>query len=236
MEFAQKSHVAIVGLGGVGSWAAEALARTGISEITLIDFDDVCVSNINRQIQALNSTVGYAKVQVIKNRLTDINPDIKVNLIQDFFSAENKDQCFQLGFNYVIDAIDSINAKSLLVSECVKRGVFIVTCGAAGGKMDSDKIKVSDLSLTEYDPLLSKMRRVLRQDYGFPKLKGKKFNVSAIYSSEISVTPEVCEQPTSGRLDCQTGYGSLVHITAVFGFKAAEIIICQIKKNSENLQ
>lgn len=225
---AKKSHVAVIGLGGVGSWAVECLVRSGVGEITLVDFDEVCISNVNRQLPALHSTLGYAKVSVLKNRVLDINPDLKINTVQDFFTHENYDKIFQLNFSHVIDAIDSIKAKTLLVAECYQRGIFVVTCGAAGGKMDSEKIQISDLALSQYDPLLAKLRKLLRKENGFPTKIGKKFGIMSVYSVEKSRQTESCG--AKGRLDCNSGYGSAVHITSLFGIKAAEIVIKEISK------
>jgi tRNA A37 threonylcarbamoyladenosine dehydratase len=220
------SHILVVGLGGVGSWALESLVRSGVGEVTLVDFDEVCVSNINRQLHALSSTIGKSKAKVLHDRCKDINPECKVNVIEDFFSADTEGQIFSSNYDMVIDAIDALSAKALLVKLCRDKNIPLIVTGGAGGKTDPTKIIIDDLAKTLNDPLLQKLRKFLRQRYEFPRGKRSKFGVMAVYSTELPVLPENCE--VAGSLDCSTGYGTSSYITATFGFFAAYKAIDQV--------
>ena len=219
------AHVCVVGIGGVGSWAAEALARTGIGAITLIDMDDVCVTNTNRQIHALSGNVGLAKAEVMAERIRLINPECRVTVVDDFVTPENVAEYLGVGFSYVIDAIDSVRPKAALIAWCRRNKVPLVTTGGAGGQIDPTQIQIADLSRTVQDPLLAKVRSLLRKEYAFTRAPKKKFGIPAVYSTEPLRYPEVgasCDTPASSSsgLNC-AGYGSSVCITATFGFFAA---------------
>lgn len=226
----QNKHIAIIGLGGVGSWAVESLARTGIGELTLIDLDEVCVTNINRQLPALHSTVGKAKAQVLKERILDINPSARVNIILDFVTPSNMQELISKEFDLVIDAIDSLKSKVELLSFCHSQGIKIITSGSAGGRRDISQIKKEDLGRTINDKFLMRVRKKLKREYGFPKLKNKKFHIPCIYSTEIVETASA----GSGKA-CDIYLGSLSYITGTFGFYlASEAINILIKDYETN--
>lgn len=224
----RQAHVFVVGIGGVGSWAAEALARSGIGALTLIDLDMVAESNTNRQIHALGDVYGKAKVDAMAERITAINPDCRIKTIEDFITPENTADFLAGPFDAVVDAIDQVRAKAAMVAHCKRHRLPIVTAGAAGGQIDPTQIRIADLSLTVQDPLLAKLRSVLRRDYGFPRDGKKKFGISAVYSTEQLRYPEtgaVCSTdsgPTG--LNC-AGFGSSVCVTSVFGMAAAAHVL-----------
>ncbi len=228
----QAAHVAVIGLGGVGSWAAEALARSGVGKITLIDLDDVCVTNVNRQVHALEDTVGQSKGRAMADRLGRINPGLEVHVEEAFFNAANAEAILSRGIDYVIDAIDSIDDKCVLVNECDRRKQPLVVSGGAGGKGDPSKVCRSDLGQTTNDPLLKRLRRKLRQEYGFSRDLKKSFGMTAVYSEENPVFPwsngTVCARPepdSSLRLDCATGFGTASFLTGTLGFTAAAVVV-----------
>ncbi|MCX7552807.1 tRNA threonylcarbamoyladenosine dehydratase [Marinicella sp. S1101] len=219
----QQSHVAIVGVGGVGCWAAEMLARSGVGQITLIDADELCVTNINRQIHALDSTVGKSKVQVMAKRINDINPECQVNCHEAFFMAGQADEML-IEYDFLIDAIDSIKHKVLLLAQCVQRNIPIITCGGAGGKTNPARIQTADLAKTSGDRLLKKVRYELRKHHGFKNKK--KFNIQAVFSDQQMILPfcDVDEQQ-SFKLDCDSGYGTSPMVISSFGVRAADVVI-----------
>jgi len=227
------THICVIGIGGVGSWAAEALARNGIGEITLIDLDDICVTNINRQIHALTHTVGLSKVDVMSDRIKAINPDCKVNIVEDFVTPDNLFDLLQPCFDYVIDAIDSVQVKTRLIAHCKRNKLPIITIGGAGGKTDPTQIQICDLSQTYQDPLLAKVRNQLRREHNFSRNIKRKFSIDAVFSTEQLVYPDqngnVCHQKPDNKgaikLDCSGGFGSTTHVTATFAFFAVSKII-----------
>lgn len=216
----QQSHVVVVGLGGVGSWAAEALARSAIGEITLIDFDHVSISNTNRQLHALDGEFGKSKIEVMAKRLSLINPDLKINCIDDFLKPENFQEYLPQGAA-ILDAMDDVASKLSLASWSHQKKVAYVMSGGAGGKLDPSKIEVVDLARATHDSMLAKIRASLRQQYGFEKDPKRKMNLRVIYSSEPRIGV------ASGGLSC-AGYGSTVTVTATFGFIAAAEILQQL--------
>mgnify|MGYP005812760527 CR=1 FL=1 len=237
----QQAHFCVIGIGGVGSWVAEAIARNGIGNITLIDLDDLCITNINRQIHALSNTVGLSKVEVMKERIKQINPDCTVNAIEDFVTIENLADLLPANFDYVIDAIDSVNIKTRIIAHCKRNKLPIITIGGAGGQVDPSKIAITDLSKTYQDPLLAKVKNQLRREFNFPradlaKASKRKFKIDAVFSTEQLRYPnkdyessgQVClakpeqddENNTSMRLDCSGGFGATTHVTASFAFFA----------------
>jgi tRNA threonylcarbamoyladenosine dehydratase len=228
LERFQAAHVCVVGIGGVGSWAAEALARSAIGQITLIDLDMVAESNVNRQIHALGDEFGKAKTRAMAERIRAINPACRVNEIEDFVSPDNLDQMLGKDFDYVIDAIDQVRAKAAMIAWCKTRGLPLITVGGAGGQIDPTRIDITDLAKTVQDPLLSKVRALLRKEYGFTRDQKKKFGVPAVFSNEPLRHPEtgaICDEtPTLTGLNC-AGYGSSVCVTAPFGlFAASEVL------------
>jgi len=229
----EKAHFCVIGIGGVGSWAAESLARTGIGAITLIDLDDICTTNINRQIHALSQTIGESKVDVMAERIKQINPDCQVNVIEDFVTLDNLRELMSIDFDYVIDAIDSVKIKTAIIAHCKRNKLPIITIGGAGGQTDPSKIEMCDLSQTYQDPLLAKVKNQLRREFNFPKADAKtsnkrKFSIDAVFSTEQLVYPDdegnVCHakksQDGAVRLDCSSGFGAVTHVTASFAFFA----------------
>lgn len=222
------SHVLIIGIGGVGSWAAEAFARSGIGHITLMDLDDVCVSNINRQIHATQKTIGQAKTQAMKERLLTINPELQVDTVDDFLDHDNIEEYVHKDYHLVIDAIDAVMVKTKLINHCKRQKTPIITVGSAGGKRDPQQITSRDLSKTQNDPLLSKVRNNLRRLHGFTRNPKYRFAITAIYSTEQMTYPDneggVCQTKEflddSARLDCSQGFGAATMVTATFAFVA----------------
>ena len=213
-----RSRVAVVGVGGVGSWAVEALARSGIGHITLIDFDQVAVSNVNRQIQALDSTLGEAKVLALQSRIRDINPDCRVTAVEEFLSGENLSQLIPAGgFDAVIDACDEARVKAALIAHARFNKIRLVVCGAAGGKCDPLKLRREDLAQATHDALLARIRNLLKKSLNIQPRKNGKFGVACIYLEEPSRRNASC---STSDLSC-SGYGSAVTVTAAMGFAAA---------------
>ncbi len=237
----QTAKIAVVGIGGVGSWAAEALARSGIQHITLIDLDDICITNTNRQIHTLHHTIGQPKVEVMAQRLRTINPEAHVELIQDFFTGTTAETLLAPRYDLVIDAIDSLQNKALLIASCRRLGIPLVSVGGAGGRRDPSLIRVADLALSQNDALLRKTRRILRADYGFPN--SGTLDIPTVYSIEIPVFPgsdgEVCERREEGsktRLDCDGGFGSASFVTGSFGFAAASAALRYLANSAHSVQ
>lgn len=221
-------HLCVIGIGGVGSWAVEGLARSGVGRITLIDNDTVCVTNMNRQIHALDSTLGQSKVEVMSRRIAEINPACRVDIIDDFLTMRTLENYLSRGYDYVVDAIDSIKFKSATIAFCARNRIPVVTTGGAGGMNDPTKIQVADLAQTYNDPLASRVRSTLRREYGFPRDPSKRFGVECVFSSEQPVYPQPDGSVSHRKpgihgvsLDCRFGYGATATVTAVFGFMAA---------------
>ena len=219
------AHCCVIGIGGVGSWAVEALARSGIGRLTLIDLDHIAESNINRQIHALEQTLGQAKVTAMAERVRAINPDCQVHTLDEFIDADNVAALLPF-CDGVIDAIDQVAAKAALIALCRARGQFLVTTGGAGGRVLPARVKVDDLARTVQDALAASLRARLRKNYGFPA--GKSFGIDCVYSDEPIRRPaaEACVADGSAPqgLSC-AGYGSSVAVTATFGFAAAAHLI-----------
>lgn len=232
LERLRTASACVIGVGGVGSWAAEALARTAVGRITLIDLDMVAESNTNRQLHALGDQFGRAKVDVMAERIRAINPACQVDTIEDFVTVENLAELLAPGFSVVIDAIDQVRVKVALLAYCRQRGQAVVVAGAAGGQMDPTQVRVADLSRTEQDPLLAKVRSSLRRDHNFPRGKNK-FAIPAVFSTEPLRYPASGESCATDKgpagLNC-AGFGSTVCVTSVFGMVAAAQaiqIICE---------
>jgi tRNA A37 threonylcarbamoyladenosine dehydratase len=223
------AHVAVVGIGGVGSWVAEALARSAVGEISLFDLDDVCVTNTNRQIHALTGTVGRAKVEVMAERIRAINPGCVVHAVADFVSRETMAACITEKMDCVIDCIDSVPAKAALIAWCKRRKIPIITTGGAGGQIDPTQIQVADLNKTFNDPLAARVRSTLRRDYGFSRTQGRNYSVPCVFSTEQLRYPQadgtVCQSKSftgeGVKLDCAGGFGAVMMVTASFGMVAA---------------
>jgi tRNA A37 threonylcarbamoyladenosine dehydratase len=232
LERFRSAHVCVIGVGGVGSWIAEALARSAIGNITMIDLDNVAESNVNRQIHALTNTIGKAKVTALAERIMQINPFCRVTEIEDFISAENLDDMIgRRGFDYVIDAIDNVRAKTALIAYCRANRIRLITIGGAGGQIDPTRIEIRDLCKTEQEPLLAKVRKRLRAEHGFPRGTKNKFGVDAVFSTEPLRFPEAEEACAVGDnaagitgLNC-AGFGSSMVVTASFGLVAAAQVL-----------
>ena len=224
------AHVCVVGIGGVGSWAVEALARSGVGRLTLIDADDLCVSNSNRQLPALEGQFGRSKVAAMAERCRAINPTIGVIEIASFLTPSNMAALLEGGFDLVLDACDSFRTKVELIAWCRRRKQAIVTVGSAGGRTDPTQVRVRDLSRTEHDAMLSLIRKKLRGEFNFPKNRDRYFGVPAVYSLENVRYPQadgsVCgirprlDPDAALRLDCGAGLGAATHITGTFAFAA----------------
>lgn len=233
LERFRTAHVCVVGVGGVGSWIVEALARTAIGKLTLIDLDNVAESNVNRQIQALSSTIGQAKIAALNERIHAINPFCDVTLVEDFIEPDNLAELIgNQGFDYVVDAIDSVKAKAALVAFCRDHALPLVMIGSAGGQVDPTKIAVRDLARTEQEPLLKKVRKVLRSQYGFARGEKARYDIDAVFSMEPLRYPEneaACaidgdERHNVTGLNC-AGFGSSMVVTATFGMVAASHVL-----------
>lgn len=221
-------HVFVAGVGGVGSWAVEALARTGVGQITLIDGDTVELSNTNRQLHTLSATLGLPKVAVMAERVRQINPDCQVSAMHEYINMENMVGYLDGGYDYVIDALDSIQFKSTMIAWCKRNKLPIIATGGAGGLTDPTMIQVADLSKTFNDPLAAKVRSRLRSDFNFTRNAKRNFGVECVFSSQQQLYPK--EDGTVSHekpgihgvsLDCRFGYGSATFVTASFGFMAA---------------
>lgn len=226
LERLQQAHICVIGIGGVGSWVVEALARSGIGELTLIDMDDICVTNINRQLPALTQTIGQLKTEVMQQRVQQINPQCKVHIIDDFLSQDNLSDYLDTDFSYVIDAIDNVKTKAALLAYCKRHKMKVITVGGAGGQTDPRQIQIADLSKTIQDPLLAKVRSVLRKEYHFSQNPKRKFGIDAVFSTQPLIFPQLtgaCE--TSASMNCANGFGAATMVTATFGFFAVARVI-----------
>jgi tRNA A37 threonylcarbamoyladenosine dehydratase len=227
----RQAHVAVVGIGGVGSWAAEALARSGVGRITLIDLDNVAESNINRQIHALGTTIGQAKVLAMQERIMLINPHCQVVCIEDFVEPENWPGLLPPGIDAVIDACDQIRAKTAMAAWARESGTLLVSVGAAGGKRHAHKVDIDDLVAVTHDPLLAQLRYRLRKHHYAPR-EGRKMGVVCVFSREAVASPDAsCVVQGDGSLNCH-GYGSTVAVTATFGQCAAGWVLDQLALRS----
>ncbi|WP_093321344.1 tRNA cyclic N6-threonylcarbamoyladenosine(37) synthase TcdA [Thorsellia anophelis] len=231
-----QAHICVIGIGGVGTWIVEALARTGIGFITIIDLDEICLTNTNRQIHATKDTIGLSKVSVMRDRVLSINPECVVTGIDDFICEENMVQLLSLGFDYVIDAIDSVSTKASVLAYCRRNKIKVITIGGAGGQIDPTQIQVADISKVVQDPLISKVRSILKSKHKLSQDKKGKFGIDCVFSTEQLRYPEangeVCFEKKqldgSMRMDCSNGFGAVTMVTASFGFVAVSHILKKI--------
>jgi tRNA A37 threonylcarbamoyladenosine dehydratase len=220
-----RASVAVVGVGGVGSWAVEALARSGVGNLTLIDFDHVALSNVNRQIHALDSTLGQAKVLALQERIRDINPDCHATAVDDFLTEKNIGELIPPGaFDAVIDACDQARTKAALIAHARRNDTWLAVCGAAGGKSNPLHLRKDDLGRTAHDALLLRVKQLLRRDYSIHPRKNGRFGVHCIFVDEPMKKNASC---TTGDLSC-SGYGSVVTVTASMGLAAAALCVDRI--------
>lgn len=231
----RRSHVAVVGIGGVGVWTVEALARSGVGTLTLIDLDDLCVTNVNRQLHALDGTIGTAKVAAMAERARAINPTLDARPIAEFFTAANAARLLSESFDFVVDAIDNVANKCLLLAECHRRDHPVITCGGAGGLQSGLGLQLNDLAHSTHDNLLKQVRRVLRKEHSFPEDPREAFGITAIHSVAAPVFPwadgSVCDTREAGselRLDCASGFGTASFVTGAMGLAAAEHVVKQL--------
>ena len=226
LELLRQKHICVIGIGGVGSWAVEALARSGIGTLTLIDMDDICVTNVNRQIHALSGNIGKLKTEVMAERIVRINPECDVRVIDDFLSIDNIAEYLSQDYDYVIDAIDNVKIKAALIAYCKRNKIKMITVGGAGGQTDSTQIQISDLSKTIQDPLLAKVRSLLRKNYHFSQNPKRKFGVDCVFSSQPLIFPQTDgDCGLSATMNCANGFGAATMITATFGFFAVSRVI-----------
>ena len=229
MRLAQ-ARVAVVGLGGVGSWAVEALARSAVGHLTLVDADDLCLSNTSRQLPAIAGQYGRNKAQAMAERCLAINPAMEAVAVESFLTPSNLEPLLGGGFDLVLDSCDSFRTKVEAIAWCRRRKQPIVTVGSAGGRTDPTQVRVRDLSRTEHDAMLSLIRRKLRGEFNFPKNHDRYFGVPAVYSLENVRYPQadgsVCgirpamDKDTALKLDCGAGLGAATHVTGAFAFAA----------------
>ncbi len=242
LERLHAAHVCVVGIGGVGSWTIEALARTGIGALTLIDLDDVCITNVNRQLHALDGQIGRPKVDALADRVCLIHPGCRIAAVPEFFTQATADALLAQTFSFVVDATDKLGNKCLLITACRARQIPVLTIGGAGGKRDGTQVRVRDLAHTEQDELLRQVRRKLRREFGFtqglhisnPSVQ-EPFDIPAVFSPEKPVFPHsdgTCsaepEPGASTTLDCASGFGTAAHVTAAFGLAAAGEVVRRI--------
>lgn len=225
------AHVAVIGVGGVGSWAAEALARSGVGRLTLVDLDHVSESNINRQIHALTQTVGQSKVQAMRERIAGIHPACEVTCVEEFVDAQNWPTLLGGPVDAVIDACDQVRAKVAMAQHARSTRQLFISVGAAGGKRLAHKVDIEDLAAVTHDPLLAQLRYQLRKQHKAPK-EGKKIGVTCVFSREAVAQPDAsCAVQGDGTLNCH-GYGSVVSVTATFGQCAAGWLLDRLAQGS----
>lgn len=242
------THVMVFGLGGVGSWAAEAIARSGVGKLTIIDHDEICITNANRQLHAIQGLVGQKKANVMAERIKKINPQIKVESLPLFYNKDTSEQILALKPDYVLDAIDNLTAKTHLLNECRTRGIKVITSGGASGKMDPTRIKIIDLAKTNIDPLSHAVRKILRQEYAWPRGQRQKFDVPCVFSDEVPAQPIelkydngqgfkcVCPQGEVDPHGCMHRsiiYGNAGFVTGAFGLAMASWVVREITNSQD---
>lgn len=238
-----QAHVMVVGVGGVGSWAAEALVRSGIGRVTMVDFDDVCITNFNRQLHALDGRVGEPKADVMAERLRQINPAAAIRVLPIFYSQETAAQVLDEKPDFVIDAIDCVTSKCHLLAACREQGIRVVCCTGSGGRLDPLRIAVDDLSRTDVDPLARAVRRLLRRDYGFPGEDKGLFGISAVFSREAPAAPQEMSYDHGGKQRCFCArrnneffncddrnliLGTVAFVTGAFGLHCAAVVVREL--------
>jgi tRNA threonylcarbamoyladenosine dehydratase len=234
LERLHAAHVGVIGVGGVGSWTVEGLARSGIGALTLVDLDDVCITNVNRQLPALEGQMGRPKISVLAERVRLINPECRVTEVHEFFTEATAPRLLAPPFDFVVDAVDLMSHKALLIASCRERGRRVITIGGAGGRRDPTKIHAGDIGEAT-DELLRQVRKKLRRLYGFSSGAQKgitRMGVRCIWSSEAPVFPwadgtcaAVAEPGSNLKLDCESGFGTAVFVTGAFGLAAAGEVV-----------
>lgn len=249
MEKLFQTHAVVIGIGGVGSWAAESLARSGVGKITLMDFDEICITNANRQLHALQGLVGRKKAEVMAERLRKINPQAEITAISEFYSAENAEKVFALKPDFVVDAIDNLTAKSHLLATCREQGLKVITSAGSAAKMDPTRVRIVDLADTHTDPMAHQVRKILRQKYNFPEEKNA-FGIPCVFSDEIPMQPVelhydkglgfkcVCPQGQNNLHSCEHRnviYGTASFVTGAFGLAMASWVVRTVVQPQEAL-
>jgi tRNA A37 threonylcarbamoyladenosine dehydratase len=244
MQKLMDSHVMVIGLGGVGSWAAESIVRSGVGKVTLVDFDEICVTNFNRQIHALQGMVGQKKADVLAERMKKVNPQAEVISIPKFYNADHSAEIFATRPDYVIDAIDNITAKCHLLNFCRSEKIPVVTSTGSAARLDPTQVKIADLADTQIDPLARSIRRILREKYAFP-VDGK-YGIQAVYSDEQTTQPYdlhydggkgfrcVCPQGQNEFFNCDSRniiLGNASFVTGTFGLVCASVVVKDLIKN-----
>ncbi len=232
MERLARARVLVVGLGGVGSWAVEALARSGVGALTLMDGDDVCVSNTNRQLHAVSDAVGKPKAAVMAERVRAINPECRITERAEFFHRDAAERPFEETLSAVVDCVDGVTAKATLIGTCLARGIPVVSCGGAAGKLDPAQVQVADLARVHHDRLLMFVRKKLRKHYGLPGRGNKPMGIPCVFSPEPVRSPQACGNLAPSPLGeddegpaCEGRLGSAVFVTGAFGFHAAAAVV-----------
>jgi tRNA A37 threonylcarbamoyladenosine dehydratase len=235
MERLGAAHVAVIGVGGVGSWTVEALARSGVGGLTLIDMDDVCITNTNRQLPALTNTQGQPKADVLRERVKLISPACKVHAVLEFLTPSTADRLLTAGYDFVIDAVDRASVKALVIARCRDLHTPVLTVGGAGGRRDATAVRCADLARSGGDDLLRLVRRELRRTWGYPAGIETDFGVPCVYSAEPQIFPwsdggcrATPERGESLKMDCASGFGAATFVTGVFGFAAAGEVVRRI--------
>jgi len=235
-----QAHIAVIGVGGVGSWAVEALARSGIGALTLIDLDNVAESNINRQLVALDSTFGMAKVEVLRRRVLEIHPTCQLTLVEDFVDLDNVPNLIHPSLAFVVDCIDDARVKTALIAYCKRHKIRVITLGGAGGQCDPSKIQLTDLARSQHDPLLARVRKQLRQDHHFPRNPKRRFEVPCVWSAEQmrfptddgALSPQRPVEASASGLNCAGGLGSVMTVTASFAMLAVSHVLGKLAVTS----
>lgn len=235
-----EARVLVVGVGGVGSFAAESLARSAVGELVLVDFDDVCVTNANRQLHALRGNIGKSKVEVMAERLRLVNPSATVTAVPRFYEASASDELLDGQVDFVVDAIDNLTAKAHLVATCLQRGIPLVSSMGAAARMDPTQIRVADLADTQRDPFAKALRKILRREHGLDVQPGRPVGVPAVFSTETPREPApvsydegkgfvcVCPNKDNGMHTCEKRAridGSASFVTGAFGLAAASVVV-----------
>ncbi len=230
-----RAHVAVIGVGGVGSWTVEALARSGVGRLTLIDMDDVCITNTNRQLPALEGEIGRPKVDALAERARRINPGCAVDAVAEFFLESSADRLMEPDYSWVVDAVDRMSIKALIIAKARARDINVLTVGGAGGRRDPTQVRCVDLARSGGDLLLKQVRKKLRDSHGWPRGSGADFGVPAVVSAEPQVFPhsdgtvcDVKEMDGNLRMDCASGFGAACFVTGAFGFVAAWEVVRRI--------
>lgn len=231
-DIIKNSHVLIIGLGGVGTWCVESIARLGVNRITLVDLDDICVSNTNRQLHAMDGLYGQMKADALAERIKKINPECEVKCHYCFFNEKNMEKIFAESPSIIIDTIDAPREKALLINECYKRQLKIVSAGAIGGKIDPTKIEVAELSKTKQDMLYRKVRQELKKNHRYP-LGHSRAKVQCVYSPEPSKKIKKCDVDVTSKalkLDCNGGLGTATYMTGTVGFFLSHLAVKALLK------